>query len=249
MVVMGAWEVPGTVVVEAAPIVGGAPGEPGMAPVAGGDGKPAAKPVRAGLFVVQDGLVQGGAQTEVDAGGAVRLSAVAPWSRWGVVSMEAWEPATRLAWRQRLAMGFREVPPDLFTLSDLMLLESGAEPGDLEDLVGVLRTSTEAAGDEALGLAFEVYGLRSPAERVGFKAWVEKRDPGLFARFARWLGLGSREEVTVGWRESGPDRPGPLFRTFSIRLPELEPGTYEVVIEVSAWGRSPLQTRRGFTVP
>lgn len=249
VVVMGAWTVPGTVVVEAAPIVGGAPGEPGMAPVAGDGGKPAAKPVRAGLFVVRDGLVRDGAQTEVDAGGAVRLSALAPWSRWGVVSLEAWEPATRLAWRQRLAMGFREVPPDIFGLSDLMLLESGAEPGDLEDLVGVLRTSTEAAGDEALGLAFEVYGLRSPAERVGFKAWVEKRDPGLFTRFARWLGLGSREEVTISWRESGPDRPGPLFRTFSIRLPELEPGTYEVVIEVSAWGRSPLQTRRGFTVP
>ena len=77
---------------------------------------------------------------------------------------------------------------------------------------------------------------------------MEERDPGLFTRVGRWLGLGRKEKVIVSWREGGPDLPGPLFRTFSVRLPALDPGPYHVVIEVSAPGRSPLRSRRGFTV-
>ena len=225
VVVMGAWKAPRPAVAD-----------------------PAAARVRAGLFVEQDGVLSVDVRTEVVAGSAVRLSGRAPWADWGVLSMEAWAPETRRARRLRLAMGFREVPPDVFTLSDLMLLEPGAEPVGLDGLVGVLRASTVAKGDEALGLAFEVYGLRSQSESVGFKAWVEQRDEGFFRRLGRWLGLGRKEKVTVSWQEGGPDRPGPLFRTFSIRLPYLDPGAYDVVIEVSSWGRSPLRTRRGFTV-
>ena len=232
VVVLGAWTAPPPRTAE----------EP-----AGGADTPVAR-VRTGLFVEQNGLLQVDVRAEVDPGSAVRLSGRAPWADWGVVSLEAWVPKARRAYRLRLGMGFREVPPDLFTLSDLMLLEPGAEPGGLDDLVGVLRPSTVATGDEALGLAFEVYGLRSQSESVGFKAWVEQHDEGFFRRLGRWLGLGRKEKVTVSWQESGPDRPGPLFRTFSIRLPDLDPGAYDVVIEVSAAGRSPLRTRRGFTV-
>ncbi len=231
VVVMGAWMAPRS-----------------WAPGRAGGRDTAAKAVRAGLFVEQDGVVAVDVRTEVDAGGAVRLSGRAPWADWGVLAMEAWAPETRHARYLRLAMGFREVPPDLFTLSDLMLLEPGAEPEGMEDMIEVLRPATEASGDEVLGLAFEVYGLRSRSESVGFRAWVEERDAGLLTRVARWLRLGRKEKVVVSWREGGPDRPGPLFRTFSIRLPELDPGTYDVVIEVSARGRSPLRTRRGFTV-
>ena len=223
-------------------------GRPGAKRDHAADPDTAAKAVRAGLFVEQDGALAVDVRTEVDAGGAVRLSGRAPWADWGVLSMEVWAPETRRARHLRLAMGFREVPPDLFTLSDLMLLEPGAEPEGMEDMVEVLRPTTEAGADEVLGLAFEVYGLRSRSESVGFRAWVEERDAGLFTRVARWLRLGRKEKVIVSWREGGPDRPGPLFRTFSIRLPELDPGAYDVVIEVSARGRSALQTRRGFTV-
>ena len=248
VVVMGAWTAPGPVVANTAATGNRTSVEPETTAEAGHSRGLAASRVRAGLFVVQDGVLQVETRTEVDGGSAVRLSGRAPWAEWGLLSLEAWAPEARRAQRLRLGMGFRQVPPDLFMLSDLMLLESGAEPEGLNDMVGVLRPSTVTGGDGVLGLAFEVYGLRSRSESVGFKAWVEQRDEGVFRRMARWLGLGRKEKVTVSWQESGPDRPGPLFRTFSIRLPELGPGAYEVVIEVSAWGRSPLQTRRGFTV-
>lgn len=248
VVVMAAWTAPETRVPER---TAGGRDTAEMPEPAKGTGNPratAAEPVRAGLFVEQDGALAVDVRTEVGAGGVVRLSGRAPWADWGVLTMEAWAPETRRARRLRLAMGFREVPPGLFSLSDLVLLEPGAEPETLDDVPGVLRPSAEAGGDEALGLAFEVYGLRSGSESVAFRAWVEQRDEGFFTRLGRRLGLVSKEKVAIGWREGGPDRPGPLFRTFSIRLPGLDPGAYVVVVEASAAGRPALRTRRGFTV-
>ena len=254
VLVLGVSELPRAEPVEAAPEAPADPAEIrnriiGSGFQGSGPGAPATTPLRVGLFVEQDGALEVDVRTTVTSGGTVRLSALAPWAAWGVVSLEAWAPDSRRAWRLRAGMGFRHIMPDLVALSDLLLLETGAEPTGPEEVAEVLRTSTEVAGGEPLTLAFELYGLRSPSELVDFKAWVEKRDEGFFTRAVRWLGFGgAREQVMIGWEEGGPERRGPLFRTFSIGLPDLEPGRYEVVIEVTARGHSPLQGRRGFTV-
>lgn len=254
VLVMAAWETPGMEGADPAPDAPADPAELRNRIVAGavrgsGAGPPAAPPLRAGLFVEQDGALGVDVRTTVAAGRAVRLSALAPWSNWGVASLETWSPETRRAWRLRTGMGFRRVMPDLFFLSDLLLLEDGAEPAGPEEVARVLRASAEVTGDEPLTLAFEVYGLRSPSELADFRAWVEERDEGFFTRAARWLGLGEdREKVMIGWEEGGPDGREPLFRSFSIALPELEPGRYEVVIEVTARAHSPVEARREFTV-
>ena len=254
VLVMGAWSAPP---VESAGTASGAPADPAevrnriVAGGAGGPGPgpPAVPPLRAGLFVEQDGALGVDARTLVAPGGTVRLSALAPWVNWGVVSLETWSPEKRRAWRLRAGMGFRRVMRDLFFLSDLLLLETGAEPAGPDEVAEVLRASTEVGGDEPLTLAFEVYGLRSPSELVDFRAWVEKRDEGFFTRAVRWLGLGGdKEKVMIGWEEGGPEGWEPLFRIFSIALPGLEPGRYEVVIEVTARAHSPLEARREFTV-
>ncbi len=254
VLVVGVWEPPRVEPVEAEPGTPEDPAEIRNRIIAGGGRRPApdvpaAVPLRVGLFVEQDGALGADARTTVVSGGAVRLSALAPWANWGVVSLEAWSPETRRAWRLRAGMGFRQIMPDLFALSDMLLLETGAEPAGPEEVAEVLRASTVVLGDEALTLAFEVYGLRSPSELVDFRAWVEERDEGFFTRAVRWLGLGEgKEHVMIGWEEGGPQRRGPLFRTFSIGLPDLEPGRYEVVVEVTARGRSPIEARRAFTV-
>lgn len=254
VLVVGVWEPPRVEPVDAEPDNPKDPAEIRNRIIAGEVRKPdpdvpAAVPLRVGLFVEQDGALGVDVRTAVTSGGTVRLSALAPWANWGVVSLEAWSPETRRAWRLRAGMGFRHIMPDLFTLSDLLLLETGAEPAGPEEVAEVLRTATEVAGDEPLTLAFEVYGLLSPSELVDFRAWVEKRDEGFFTRAVRWLGFGGgKEQVMIGWEEGGPERRGPLFRTFSIGLPDLEPGPYEVVIEVTARGHSPLEARRAFTV-
>ena len=208
-----------------------------------------ASPILAGLFLEQDGDIEVDVRTSTEPGGAVRLLGRAPWADWGVVSLEAWDPDARRAYRLRAAMGFRELPPDLFALSDVMLLEAGAEPDTFAEMVDALRGSTEVGADEALSVAFEVYGLGFRAEAVNFRAWVEKREEGFFSRAARWLRIsGPKEEVSLRWEEAGPDEPRPHFRALKITLPGLDPGEYVVVVEATVAGRSPLSGRRPFTV-
>ena len=208
-----------------------------------------ASPILAGLFLEQDGDIEVDVRSSTEPGGAVRLLGRAPWADWGVVSLEAWDPDARRAYRLRAAMGFRELPPDLFALSDVMLLEAGAEPDTFAEMVDALRGSTEVGADEALSVAFEVYGLGFRAEAVNFRAWVEKREEGFFSRAARWLRIsGPKEEVSLRWEEAGPDEPRPHFRALKITLPGLDPGEYVVVVEATVAGRSPLSGRRPFTV-
>lgn len=222
-----------------------------------------------------------------DSTGAVRLAGEVAPTAWGVASLEVWDRKRRRAQRMRVGMGLGPVPPDVFALSDLMLLEpvgepaadppnmplpgpaakppntplpepappdvreppAGPGPTTFQEMVRSLRLGAVAAGDEALGVALEVYGLGYRPEAVGFRAWVEDRDPSALRRLARRLGLGGpAEKVALQWSEAGPDRPGPFFRAFSVRLPELEPGAWEVAVEVSVAGRSPLVRRRAFTV-
>ena len=206
-------------------------------------------PVLAGLFVEQGGEILGEARVVAAPGGPVRLRTSAPWADWGTVSLEAWDPEARHADRFRAGMGFRQLPPGLLAVSDLILLDAGAEPDSLEDAIGVLRTSTEVNSGEALAVALEVYGLGARGEVVRFDTWVERRGEGFLARIGRWLRLaGPREVVSVSWDEAGPRGAEPMFRTFTIGLPELTPGGYDVVVEVSAGGRPPLTARRGFAV-
>lgn len=210
-----------------------------------------------------------------DSTGAVRLAGEVAPTAWGVASLEVWDQKRRRAQRMRVGMRLGSVPPDVFALSDLMLLEpadgpaakppntplpepappdareppAGPGPITFQEMVRSLRLGAVAAGHEALGVALEVYGLGYRPEVVGFRAWVEDRDPSALRRLARRLGLGGpAEKVALQWSEAGPDRPGPFFRAFNVRLPELEPGAWEVAVEVSVAGRSPLVRRRAFTV-
>lgn len=205
--------------------------------------------VDAGLFVEQSGALELEVTTEARAGETVRLSGLTPWGEWGIVSFEILAPEIRRGYRLRTGVGLRRVPPDVLSISDLVLLDADAEPADFDEMLTVLRGSGEIPAGEALGVAFEVYGLGFRSEVVGFDAWVEKRGEGVLSRAVRWLGFGGpKEEVSVSWEEAGPDRPRPLFRAFRIGLPDLDAGEYDVVVEVSVAGRSPLSGRRSFRV-
>ena len=250
VVVVAAWRAPDTVEDEDevkgdadGSEAAGAPGEAVPVPL-----DTIAATVLSGLFVEQEGEIRGDARADTDPGSPVRLKTRVPWADWGTLSMEAWAPAARQAYRFRAGMGFRRLPPNLFAVSDLMFLEAGTEPGTLDEMVDVLRTTTEVRGGEGLGVAMEVYGLGFRREEMGMRAWVEKRNEGVLVRMGRWLRLtGPREVVSITWREAGPRNPEPLLRAFTIAVPR-EAGEYDVVVEVSVPGRSPLAVRRGFTV-
>jgi len=205
--------------------------------------------VHSGLFVEQDGNIEMDVRTDIGSEATIRLRGRAPWAEWGIVSFEGWVPGIRRAFRLRTGVGLRRVPPDVLSISDLVLVEGSAEPASFAEMLTTLRGSTEVGADESVGVALEVYGLGYRSEVVEFNAWVERRGEGILTRAVRWLGIGGpKEEVAVAWEEPGPDRPSPLFRAFRIRLPQLDSGGYDVVVEVAVAGRAPLAGRRSFTI-
>ena len=205
--------------------------------------------VLSGLFVEQGGALAADARTVTEPGSTVRLSARVPWADWGVVSLETWAPELRSAYRLRAGVGFPPLPLGIFALSDLVLLESGAEPSNLDEMTEVLLPGSEIDAGKTLGVALEVYGLGSLREVVQFSARVEERDDSFLRRMGRRLRLvGPPDEVSIEWREEGPDSPGPLFRTLQVGLSGLDPGEYTLVVEVSAPGRATLTATRRFTV-
>ena len=223
---------------------------PGLAPrqTMRTDGGATGGDVAAGLFVAQGGAVVLDERTAIAPGGTVRMAAKVPHSEWGVVSVESWAPEDRRAWRLRQRMDFRGAPRDVLALSDLLMIEPESDPGDADELLEALQPSTVVGGDAPVGVAFEIYGLRPVGETVHFRAWVEAQSEGLLTRFGRWLGIGRREKASVSWREVVPRGTGTLLRSFSVRLPGLGRGAYQIVIEVFAEGREPLRTRLPFTV-
>ncbi len=211
--------------------------------------------LHSGLFVEQGGSIEldvrtgTDVRTETASPATLRLSGRVPWSEWGIVSLEGWAPGIRRAYRLRTGVGLRRVPPDVLSISDLMLVDGTAEPASFAEMLTTLRGSTEVGASEAVGVALEVYGLGYRSEVVGFNAWVERKGEGILTRAVRWLGIGGpKEEVAVAWEEPGPDRPSPLFRAFRISLPQLDAGQYDVVVEVAVAGRTPLAGRRSFTI-
>ena len=255
VVVMAAWRAPHESPADA---LAGRPNESARTSPAGrggnarDDGAPGPgppSPVLSGLFVEREGAVAADVRTIAEQGGTVRLRARVPWTQWGVVSLEAWAPDLRSAHRRRVGMGFPQLPAGLFALSDLVLLEAGMEVFEFGDLPGALRPNSELAAGETLNVALEVYGLGVRPETVQFSARVEGRDDGFLRRVGRRLRLlDAPEVVSIAWRESGPESPGPLLRTLQVGLSGLEPGEYALVVEVSAPGRSTLAASRAFTV-
>ncbi|MGI9628804.1 MAG: hypothetical protein ACR2QM_18360 [Longimicrobiales bacterium] len=167
----------------------------------------------------------------------------------GVLSLEALFPAWRRAQRARYTVSVPLLPPDVVSVSDLVLLEPGADVASAPDLPSVMRTTLVVGPDDPIGVAFEVYGLGFRTEAVGFRVFVEKQGKGVFSRAVGWLGFGDDEEPTVlAWSEPSPTDPQALFRTAELTFPTLEEGEYDLVVVVQTTGRSEATRRRRFRV-
>ena len=206
-------------------------------------------PTRAGLFLLNpDSAGRLQARTEgIDSGG---LSLRAPAGRY-MASMEVWSPRRARAARVRAGVGMRPLPPDVAALSDLLLLNPGDElPRELASAVPRVRARLQACPGETVAVGWEVYGLGLQRESVAFRLRLRRTDRGFFERAGEIFGLGgSGTPVSLEWTEPGPERLRPFFRAVNVTLPpDLEPGTYDLSLEVRLQGRSPLTADRALRV-
>ena len=210
-------------------------------------GDQAGWPDASGLFLVPvgEGPPRGQVQEETD--GVSILSAPAGAY---VVSVEAWSPPARRAGRLRMGMVRDSTPPDVPTLSDLLLVRGGGpDPVTLGDAARRALLRPRMVLGEQLAIVWEINGLGWRPETVTYELVVERRDSGFLRRLGRGLGLVGRDRpLALAWSEEAPERPRTLLRRVALAFSELEPGAYRVRLQARIPGRASLSSQGTFEV-
>jgi hypothetical protein len=162
-----------------------------------------------------------------------------------LVSVERWSPEHRRAGRYRAGLSWRTTPPDVASLSDLLLVAGdGPEPTTLEAAARAALARPRVEPGSSFGVVWELGGLGWTPETVSYSLSVRGDGGNVLQRAGRWLGLlGDDEALRLSWEEPGPDEPGAVLRHVQVDPGRLDEGRYTVVLEVRVAGRAPLTAR------
>jgi hypothetical protein len=225
----------GLFLVPVGPASGRGPGaEPAPEPTPGPGQGPATEP----SHTVPSSLARTGTQG--------LLTLTAPPGAW-VLSLETLHPEAKRAWRARMGVSSEPLPHGVVALSDLLLTEPLPEDSanELGDVVKAALPGVEVPKGEGLGVAWEVYGLTRADGELRFRITLDRAGRGLLRRAGERMGvLESEPPLVLSWEEGGADPPGPLFRAVTLDLAALDPGEYEIRLELDLTGRAPAVARR-----
>ncbi len=202
--------------------------------------------IEAGLFLIN---TDDGVRHEVRADtreGAFQLQV--PNGRY-VVGLETFSPTEKRAWRERHGAWQESVVPGLAVMSDLLILQGGRPiPESLDEALPHALPSLRIAAGDAIQVAWELYGLRI-GETAEVRIGVNEVSVGVLSTIGQFLRMIEPENpVAMSWQEAGPDVLGTVFRAVELNLPELEPGDYELAVEVEPRGREPMRVTRRITI-
>lgn len=166
-----------------------------------------------------------------------------------IVGLEAFSPTEKRAWRERHGAWQESIVLGLAAMSDLLILGDRADlPESLDEALPNVLPSLRIPSGEALQVVWEVYGLeigQTAEVRIG----VNEVTVGILSTVGQFLRIiEPNNPVAMSWEEAGPDVLGTVFRSVKLDLPELEPGDYELVVEVEPRGREPMRVTRRITV-
>lgn len=162
-----------------------------------------------------------------------------------VVSVEAWDPARRLAGRRREGRTIERIPDGVVGLSDLLLIDEGPEPGSLDEALGRVMVDPKLVAGGHVRVAWGLAGLGTREEVLSYHLSLLAEDGGVIERLGRWLGLGGEERpARLSWEESSPPEPGMHFRSVVMEIPELDAGSYLLRLELATRGRATAVTER-----
>ncbi len=200
-------------------------------------------PPQIGLFLIADGGMA--AEAHVMGRSQGSLSLEAPAGDY-LLSLETWSAELGRAGRIRHGLSVDTIPPDLATLSDLVLLEPRDHlPEDLYHAVPLVRPTTDLTAGERVAVGWELFGLGWEAEQVKYELSLYREGRGFFRRIGSLVGLGgAAKPLRIQWSEPGPHEPGPHFRALNLDLPDIDAGDYLLRLEVSLKGRDPFSVTR-----
>jgi hypothetical protein len=168
-----------------------------------------------------------------------------------LASLEVWAPELGRAGRLRRGLVVAPTPPDVPTLSDLLLASArGDEPTTVEEVLERLLPRAVVHPGDTVRVAWEIHGLGWRRESLSYRLSLTRDQGGLLRAAGRALGvIGDPPSVTLDWLESGPPAPGRILRSVLLTVPrDAEPGAYRLRLEVGSTGRDPLVSERSLEV-
>lgn len=166
----------------------------------------------------------------------------------GVVSLELLATADRRAARVRLGVPART--PARVAMSDLLLYSATSVSPNSLDAVRDSALATEVVpASRALGVFWELYGLRPEGEPAQFTLTVEQIQIGWVRRAAERLGFTDPATgLRVQWEEV-PQRVNEIAgRGVRVDLSRLRPGHYRIQVLVTIDGEAPVTAERDVLV-
>jgi hypothetical protein len=131
------------------------------------------------------------------------------------------------------------MPPlqDEVGISDLLLVDAGTRPSDLEGALDAVRGSAHVTPAELVGLFWEMYGLDSVANsQVSMSLRLWEGETGTLRRFGQLLGIiadaGSSE---IRWEETVPAE-ARVTRSIDVMVPDLPEGRHRLELAMETAG-------------
>jgi hypothetical protein len=182
-------------------------------------------------------------------GGEGVLQVSAPPGRY-LVSLEQWNPQERWGARIRHGIDAHYIPPDVPHLSDLALLSTSETlPTSLDGALPRLLSSAEFASGQRMTVAWEVYGLNRRGEPLFFELSLVGEGGSVVRRALNRIGLFRKDPfLTLSWEEEGARELGPFFRAMDVDLPPVDPGRYQLRLEMRIPNRTSVATTRTIRV-
>ena len=203
--------------------------------------------VQAGLFLVPWAETGGGVRPRARRVLSERgtLSLMVPLGSY-VYSVEALDRRAGHGARLRGDLALGPHPDDIPDLSDLLVIEAPERtPGSLDDVADLALPSLALGGLQELAVAWEAYGLGVGEAQVAYRVAIEPLDRSFLRRLGEALGLRRAEApLVLEWSEPSPERPGAHFRSVDLDFRNLDPGLYELRLELGVADWAPVIRRR-----
>ena len=173
------------------------------------------------------------------------LSVMAPLGSY-VYSVEALDRRAGHGARLRGDLVLGRHPDDIPDLSDFLIIEAPERaPESLDDATDHALPSLVLGGLQELAVAWEAYGLGAGEAAIAYRLAIEPLERSFLRRLGEFLRLsGGGDPLSLEWTEPSPGRPGAHFRSVDLDFRNLEPGIYELRLELRVDDWAPVIRRR-----
>ncbi len=167
-----------------------------------------------------------------------------------ILSMEAWSRLDRVGWRARQGLPDLPTPEGRLLASDPIFLDPEPldEPDTLDEALPHVLPTVSFPQGSLLRIGWEVYGI--PEGRIAsVSLGLEPAERSALRRLGEFFRvLDPVEPVTIRWDDAEVETPGVVFRAVNLQLPSLDPGVYDLFMEIQLDDDPPAVSRRRFQV-